>query len=122
MTNKTTILAAALVLALPGPVLAQSVCVAPAAPAPIHGATATQEEVLAAVREAKAFIAQSELYQTCLAQELEDAKTRAAAENKPVDQNLARVMLDMTDQSQKLKEKVGAEANGAVDAYKKAHP
>jgi len=120
--NRLIFLAAAFVLALPAPVGAQSVCVAPTAPAPINGATASQEEVLAAVRDAKAFIAQAELYQTCLAQEVEDARARAAAENRPFDQQIARVFGSMTDQSQKLKEKVGAEANGAVDAYKRAHP
>jgi hypothetical protein len=120
--TKPIFLVAVLMLALPGPVLAQSSCVAPAAPAPINGATASQEEVLAAVREAKAFIAQSELYQSCLAQEVDDARAKATAENRPFDQQIARLAGSMSGQSQKLKEKVGTEANGAVDAYKKAHP
>ena len=120
--TKSIFLVAVVVLAMSGPLLAQSSCVAPTAPEPINGATASQEEVLAAVREAKAFIAQSELYQNCLAQEVEDAKARAAAENRPFEQQIARLAGSMTGQSQKLKEKVGTEANGAVDAYKKAHP
>jgi hypothetical protein len=116
--RESIFLAAALTIVLPAAVQAQSVCVAPTAPDPINGAIASQEEVLAAMRDAKEFIAQSELYQTCLAQEMEDARAHAAAENRPVDLQIARLI----GQSQKLKEKVGAEANSAVDAYKKAHP
>ncbi len=119
---RSIFLVAALTFACAIPALGQSVCVAPAPPEPINGATATQEEVLAAVREAKAFIAQSDLYQTCLQQEMKEEKARAEADNKPFDDMRARLVLNMTDENQKLKEKVGAEANGAVDAYKRAHP
>jgi hypothetical protein len=120
--SKSIILAAALLAVSAAPVLAQSTCTAPIAPAAVDGATATIEQVRGAVKDAKDFIAQSDVYQTCIGKELDDAKAKAAADKVPFDKSIATAAMAKADDNQKMKEKVGAEANGAVQAYKKAHP
>jgi uncharacterized protein YgbK (DUF1537 family) len=120
--SKSFVVAACFTLLSCLPAMAQSMCTAPIAPAAVDGTTSTQEQVRAAVQDAKAFIAQSDVYQTCLGKEIEDAKAKAEADKVKFDTSVARVAMAKADSNQKMKEKVGAEANSAVASYKKAHP
>lgn len=120
--SKSFIVAAVLVLGSAAPVLAQSACVAPIAPAAIDGATVTADQLRGARTDVQNFIAQSDVYQECLGKEIDDAKAQATADKKPFDQSLATAAVAKADANQKMKEKVGGEFNNAVGAYKKAHP
>jgi len=122
--SKTIIMAAILVLGSAAPVLAQgaSACLSPIAPAPIDGATATEDQMRGANHDVRQFIADSDAYQECLGKEIDDAKAKAAADKKPVDQSVISVAMAKAEDNQKMKEKVGGEFNAAVGVYKKAHP
>ena len=104
------------------PALAQSACMAPIAPAAVDGASVTADQLRAAIADAKNFIAQSDVYQECLGKELDAAKQQAVTDKKKFDQSIADAAMAKADANQKMKEKVGAEANNAIAAYKKAHP
>ena len=92
-------------------------CVAPVAPAPLDGATATEEQLRNAMAQAREFIAQSDVYQACITAEVE-ATDLSHTSLKAVEANAgARIAAN-----QALKEKVGQAANNAMQAYKLAHP
>lgn len=103
------------------PAMAQTSCVAPDRPGSIDGATATLDQIKAAVSAAKQFIASSDTYQACLGKEIDDQKA-AATKDKPFDQSIATRNLALVDANQKSKEFVGATVNAAVAQYNKAHP
>ncbi len=85
------------------PALAQGNCTEPPAPAAIDGAQASTDQLRNAMSQAHDFMAQSEMYQSCLAQSGDpDAKARIAA-------------------SQRAQETVGKAINLAVDSYKRSH-
>jgi hypothetical protein len=85
------------------PALAQTSCTEPVAPMPIDGAQANADQLRSAMAQAREFMAQSELYQSCLTQSGDaDAKSRVVA-------------------SQKAQETVGQSINTALDTYKRAH-
>jgi len=75
----------------------------------------------AAAAAARSFIAQSDVYQSCLANVLDAARTQAAADGKPLDPSLEGSLKARTDANQKVKEKVGIEINTAIGVYKKTH-
>jgi len=122
--SKSFILAVGLLLGSAVPVLAQgaSACLPPIAPAPIDGATATEDQLRGANRDVKQFLADSDAEQDCLGKEIDDAKAKAAADKKPVDQSIVAALVAKINDNQKMKEKVGGEFNAAVGVYKKAHP
>ena len=103
------------VLLIATPAMAQ--CVAPAAPAPLDGATASEEQLRIAMAQAREFIAQSDVYQACVTAEVE-ATDLSHTTLKAVEANAnARIAAN-----QALKERVGAAANAAMQSYKLAHP
>jgi len=102
--------------------LAQEACVEPQPPAPVDGAQVSEEQMRAAAAAARAFIAQSDVYQACLSNAVDAAKTQAAADGKPFDPALAGGAKAKADANQKAKERVGVEINAAISAYKQAHP
>jgi len=107
---------------LPGRgVHAQDACAEPQAPAPVDGAQLSEEQMRAAAAAARSFIAQSDVYQSCLASAVEAAKTQANADGKPFDPALANDAKAKEDANQKAKERVGAEINTAISVYKQAH-
>lgn len=101
--------------------MAQEACVEPSAPAPVDGAQLNENQMRAAAASAREFIAQSDVYQSCLATTLEAAKTQATADGKPLDPTLESTAKAKADANQKAKEKVGAQINTAIGAYKQAH-
>jgi hypothetical protein len=113
---------AALVCALaflPGQAgMAQDACVEPSEPAPVDGAQLSENQMRAAAAAARSFIAQSDVYQVCLANTLDAAKTQAGADGKPLDPMLESTLKAKAEANQKVKEKVGAEINAAIGVYK----
>ena len=103
------------------PALAQPICTEPQIPPPVDGAHANPDQLRAAVAAAKGFIAQSDLYQSCLIGELDAAKTQAGAEGHSLDPGMESGTRLRLATNQKTKEKVGTEINTAIDVYKKTH-
>jgi hypothetical protein len=99
--------------------MAQEACVEPPAPAPVDGAQVNEEQMRAAMAAARNFIAQSDVYQACLASTVDAAKTQATADGKPLDPAVESTAKAKADANQKLKERVGVEINTAISVYKK---
>jgi len=107
---------------LPGRVgMAQEACVEPPEPAPVDGAQLNENQMRAAAAAARGFIAESDVYQSCLANTLDAAKTQATADGKPLDPTLEPTVKAKADANQKVKERVGAQINAAIGAYKQSH-
>lgn len=103
------------------PALAQSNCLEPVMPAQIDGAVATADQLRAAMAEARSFIAQSSVYQDCLLQEVEAAKTQASATGQAFEPMIETSARSKIASSQKAQDKVGNAINGSVSAYKLVH-
>lgn len=103
------------------PALAQSNCVEPVVPMPVKSA-ATADQMRAAMADAHTFIAQSSVYQDCLAKEVEAAKTQAAASGQPFEPMIEVSARYKIEASKKAQERVGATANRALSAYKNGVP
>ena len=100
-----------------------SSCYEPIAPAPIDGSTATAEQMKAAHAEVADFIKASDDYQTCLMSDLAQQKEKRQNQGQEAARPLHRGRRESPDgKNQKVKEKVGAEYNTAVQAYKAKHP
>jgi hypothetical protein len=101
--------------------MGQSLCVEPTMPVPVDGAAANADQMRAAMAEARNFIAQSGVYQECLAKEVEDAKSQAVAAGQPFEPSVEVLARAKLDGSKKAQEKVGATLNNAMAAFKNAH-
>jgi hypothetical protein len=124
MLNKFVI-SAVFVLGMAAPALADSSsCSEPYPPAAIDGSTATEDQLKAAVKDVKSFIADSDVYQSCLLSDLAQQKREAAKskDKTPLDPSIVAGVDAKLKSNQALKEKVGAEYNAAVQAYKAKHP
>lgn len=110
-----------LLLLAASPALAQSNCVEPVMPAPVKSA-ATADQMRAAMADAHTFIAQSSVYQDCLAKEIEAAKTQATASGQPFEPMIEASARYKIEASKKAQERVGATANRALTAYKNGAP
>ena len=118
-------LAVAAVLISAAPAMAQSVCGgAPIAPAALDGSKATEAQMKDAHDDVVNFIKSSDEYQSCLFSDLDRQKREAAKakDPKPLDQSIIDGVSAKVAANQKTKEKVGAEYNAAVHAYKDSHP
>jgi len=118
-------LAVAAVLISAAPAMAQSVCGgAPIAPAAVDGSKVTEAQMKDAHDDVVNFIKASDDYQSCLFSDLDRQKREAAKakDPKPLDQGIIDGVNAKVAANQKTKEKVGAEYNAAVHAYKDAHP
>jgi hypothetical protein len=122
MILKTLGLVAALVVASSAPAWAESACSEPIAPAAIDGGTATTAQMNAAHDDVMTFLKQSDDYQVCLLKELSDAKADAVKNKKDLDPSVEAGVDAKVQANQALKEKVGAEFNASVVAYKAKHP
>lgn len=103
------------------PALAQPLCTEPQLPAPVDGAHVSPDQLRAAVTAAKGYIAQSEIYQSCLMDELDAARTQAGAQGHALNPLLESDMRLRLASNQRTREKVGTEINTAIDVYKKTH-
>jgi hypothetical protein len=121
MHKVAMLLGGAMLAGLAGPALAAD-CARPAAPAKIDGATATMEQLQAGKAEVTAFMGASDTYQSCLLDDLEAQRKAAKAEKKKLDPAVVKATDAKVSENQADKEKVGADFNSAVKAYKAAHP
>jgi hypothetical protein len=124
MFGKFTASAALLVLSISPALADSSQCVNPYPPAALNGAKATMQQMKDARQDVQTFIAASDDYQKCMGDDL-DAQVKAAAKEKdpkPLDPSIKADVDAKIDANQHMKEKVGAEFNAAVQAYKAAHP
>ncbi len=116
------IVAAFAALAMAGQALAGEACVRPTAPAPVDGATATKDQLFAGQAAVKAFIADSDSFQTCIISSIEAMRAAAKASKTKV----AKVAIKDADSqiaaNQKDKVDVGSAFNGAIKAFKAANP
>lgn len=101
--------------------LAQDGCPEPPVPAPVDGAQVSENQMRAAAAAAREFIAQSDVYQACLANAVDAARTQAASVGKPFDAAVESAAKARAEANQKVKEKVGAEINTAISVYKQTH-
>jgi len=104
------------------PAFADDSCQAPPVPPPIDGATATRDQVVAAVNAAKSYIAASDAYQQCIGDYIAAQKADAAKNKVPFDPAIEQAESAKVDANQASKQRVGDAVNAAVGAYKKAHP
>jgi len=112
------------------PAFAQANCALPIPPAAPDGRTATQQQIAAAVADAKNFIAQSDVYQNCLLDYVKTRKEEAAAaladkdnkDKKPFDPYIETTIQKQIDSNQAAKVRAGAEINAAISDFKMAHP
>jgi hypothetical protein len=103
------------------PAFAQSNCAAPIPPAAPDGRTATQQQMVAAVNDAKNFIAQSDVYQQCLLDYVQAQKDQAANSKKKFDASIAADANKKIAQNQAEKQQTGNAINAAVNLYKTTH-
>ena len=115
MNKKFGLIAAACLLAGATPALAQTVCTEPAPPAIVDGNTASLDQMRAAVASVKDFISKSDVYQTCIATDL-DAKKKAAG-TTPLDPGVQQVALAKVAANQAAKDKLAADTNAQVKIY-----
>ncbi len=109
---------------------AQANCALPIPPAAPDGRTASQQQMTAAVTDAKNFIAQSDVYQNCLLDYVKTQKEAAATtladrdnkDKKPFDPYIETQIQRQIDSNQADKVRTGAEINAAVNDFKMAHP
>ncbi len=118
-------MASAFVLGMAAPALADSSnCSEPYPPTAIDGSTATADQMKAAHNDVVNFIKSSDDYQSCLNADYA-AQAQAAArskDKKPLDPSIKADVDAKLEANQREKEKVGAEFNTAVGAYKAKHP
>lgn len=116
-------IAAAAFAVLATPAFAET-CTAPIPPAAVNGNTATVQQMKDAIADFKTFQQASDDYQSCLIADLKAQQLAAtkAKDPKPLDPSVAAGMNARIDANQKMKEKVGAELNAAIIAYKGKHP
>jgi len=104
------------------PAFAQSNCYQPVPPAALNGATATKDQMAAARSDVMDFIKSSDDYQDCMDAEFKEKQRKAQKDNKPLPPDAAKAVDDAIAANQRDKEKVGAEFNASVAAYKVKHP
>ena len=104
------------------PALGLGPCTEPVMPVPLDGAAATADQMRAALADARGFIAQSGVYQDCLAKDVEDAKSQAAAAGQAFEPSIEANARARMDINKKQQERVGATLDSAMLAYKNAHP
>jgi len=115
-------LGAALVLAGVLPAYAEDACTVPPIPVVVDGNTASRDQMVAGIAAVKAYITLSDTYQACIGDYLAAQKAQADKDKKPMDAALNRAENDKITANQNSKQTVGDAINGAIGAYKKAHP
>jgi hypothetical protein len=118
----TSLLAVSAALALAAPGLALAACERPSPPSSIDGSKVSLDQLRTAQGAVVSFMTASDAYQDCINGELTAQRAAATAAKTKVDPALVKAAKDNGDQNQADKERVGAEFNAAVRAFKAAHP
>ena len=104
------------------PAFAQADCQAPIPPAAPNGHTATQQDIQAAVTDARNYMAQADVYQQCLLDYVAAQKKQAVEDKQTFDTYVETSTQKKIEDNQKVKLRVGAEINGALSDFKMSHP
>jgi len=118
---KMAVLTALAALGFAGSALAED-CVRPSAPAAVDGATVTMEQLMAAKKETADFMTASDTFQSCVISDLTAQREAAKAAKTKFDKSIAKAADAKISENQADKVSVGQAFNGAVRAYKAAHP
>lgn len=119
------LMASAFVFCMAAPALADaSSCSEPIPPAAVDGGTATVDQMKSAHTDVVNFIKASDDYQECLNADYlaQEQEAKNSKDKKPLDPSIKAALNDKLERNQKIKERVGAEFNTAVSAYKAKHP
>src|SRR6185312_11645147 len=95
-----------------------AVCIEPAPPTMVDGNTVSHDQLVAAIAQVKDFMAKSDVYQACVADDLEAKKAAAAKANTPFDPQLQQVALAKAAANQQAKDKLAADINAQSGIYK----
>jgi hypothetical protein len=119
MTKKFAFLAAAVALMAATPAMAQTVCVEPAPVSlTVDGNTASADQIRAAMNQTRDFVAKSDVYQNCIAADLDAKKDAAAKAGTPFDEQVHQVAMAKVAANQQLKDKLVADTNAQIVLYK----
>jgi DNA-binding transcriptional regulator YdaS (Cro superfamily) len=118
MSKKLAIFAACLVAGATPAFAQNATCIEPAPPTVVNGATAAQPELVAAIAQVKDFIAKSDIYQACIASDLEAKKKASEASGATFDNQLQQVALAKVAANQTVKDKVARDINVQITAFK----
>ncbi len=120
--SRKTWLGAAVALLAATPAFSAT-CVDPVPPVAVDGNSATEQQMKDARSDVMNFISSSDDYQKCLLNDLTEQRRKAAnAKNpQPLDPAIEQAVQARIAANQRMKEKVGAEFNAAVLAYKSKH-
>lgn len=117
MKNFAFLAAAMLLGAMPA--LAQTVCVEPAAPSlTVDGKTASADQMRTAMNQTRDFVAKSDVYQNCIAADLDAKKDAATKAGTPFDEQVHQVAMAKVAANQTLKDKLVADTNAQIVLYK----
>lgn len=105
----------------PGAWAQSTSCTAPAMPPALDASKATVAQISAMLAAAQNFMAASNLYQSCLHDDLQAQKDQAQRDAKPLDSAIAAAVQAKAAANEKDKEKIGADIDLAVTAFKRAH-
>jgi hypothetical protein len=124
MMLKTLGLAVALAAVSAAPAFAQNLsnCAEPIAPAALDGGNATTAQMNDAHADVMTFIKASDDFQLCLLHEEKLINEAAVKAKKDPDPAVDASVKSSIMKNQSLKERIGAEYNAAVVAYKAKHP
>ena len=109
-----------MVIALAAPVSAQAQCVTPAAPTIPDGAKATPAQIVAAQNDIKAFAAESDKFQACIAQEIGRQKDVAKQTNVEFDPNIQTSLEGKAADQRKDVERTAAAWGASVQTFNEA--
>ena len=92
-------------------------CRAPRLPPVLNGATATREQVVAAMEEVKRYAAQADAFQQCVSDFVAARKARAASGAKPLSSSEVIIENHRILVSQRSKETAAAQVRVAINAF-----
>lgn len=96
-----------------------AVCVEPAMPMSVpDGNTATREQIVAAAASARDFVAKSDVYQQCIADDLAAKKAAAEKAGTPFDSQLQELAQAKAAVNQQAKDKYVLDVNTQINVYK----
>ena len=92
-------------------------CRAPAMPAPVNGATASRETIVASMAAMKKYAAASDEFQRCIGDFVAARRAQSAKNRKPLDMPLVIIENHRVIASENNKKKVAAQVRQAIVAF-----
>jgi hypothetical protein len=92
-------------------------CWAPAMPAPLNGATASREQIVASMAAAERYSVQAAAYQKCVSDFVVSRRAEADKAKKPIDVALVTIEDHRVAASENNEKKVAALTGNAIEAF-----